>query len=158
MNDSTSIVHREPRMTAVCHPQLNDRQDTDILWTRYRADGDGEARAQLLTQYLGLVHHIARGMAVRTPAMDVDELVSAGTFGLIQALESFDLSRGLAFSTYAVRRIRGAILDELRSRDWAPRLTRVERRQVEGAVVTLHERLGRAPRARVVATELGVHL
>src|SRR5215510_93496 len=92
---------------------------TDALWQRYRATGDPAARSQLLDRYLGLVHHVARQVAARVSDMvEVDDLVSAGTLGLVQALEAFDLSRGLAFSTYAMRRIRGSILDELRSRDW----------------------------------------
>ena len=95
---------------------------TDALWQRYRSTGDPEARSQLLDRYLGLVHHVARQIAARVAdVVEVDDLVSAGTLGLVQALECFDLSRGLAFSTYAMRRIRGSILDELRSRDWVPR-------------------------------------
>ena len=91
------------------------------------------ARAQLLDRYLGLVHHVAREIGARTPAVEVDELVSAGTIGLVRALDSFDLSRGLAFSTYAVRRIRGAILDDLRSRDWTPRSVRAKSRKLLAA-------------------------
>jgi RNA polymerase sigma factor for flagellar operon FliA len=96
------------------------------LWQHYREKADPDARRQLLELYIGLVHHVARQMARRSNAIELDDLVSAGTFGLIRALDSFDLSRGLAFSTYAVRRIRGAILDDLRSQDWAPRAVRVQ--------------------------------
>ena len=110
------------------------------------------------SRYLGLVYHVAREVGIRTPAVEVGELVSAGTLGLIRALDSFDLSRGLAFSTYAVRRIRGAMLDDLRSRDWTPRSTRIKSRQLAGTVAELQARLGREPRSREVAEALGVSL
>ncbi len=132
---------------------------TDALWLRYRATGDPAARSQLLDRYLGLVHHVARQVAARVSDMvEVDDLVSAGTLGLVQALEAFDLSRGLAFSTYAMRRIRGAILDELRSRDWVPRSVRAKGRQMAGAVSQLESQLGRAPEPSEVAKLLQIDL
>jgi RNA polymerase sigma factor for flagellar operon FliA len=131
---------------------------TDALWARYRATGCPEARAQLLGRYLGLVHHVAREIGARTPALEIDDLVSAGALGLVRALESFDLSRGLAFSTYAVRRIRGAILDDLRSRDWTPRSVRVKARRLAAAVTDLERRLGRKPDHDEVATAVGIDL
>jgi RNA polymerase sigma factor for flagellar operon FliA len=131
---------------------------TDALWTRYRSTGDGAARAQLLDRYLGLVHHVAREVAVRTPAVELEELVSAGTIGLVRALDSFDLSRGLAFSTYAVRRIRGAILDDLRSRDWIPRSVRAKSRKLLAASARLQAALGREPEPREVAEALDIDL
>ena len=131
---------------------------TDALWTSYRASGDAAARAQLLDRHLGLVHHIAREIGSRAPQLEIEELVSAGTLGLIRALDSFDPNRGFAFSTYAVRRIRGAILDDLRSRDWTPRSVRSKGRQLADAVTRLQGRLGRAPRPAEVAEELGIDL
>ncbi|MDX2191757.1 MAG: FliA/WhiG family RNA polymerase sigma factor [Gemmatimonadales bacterium] len=131
---------------------------TEALWDRYRDHGDMEARAALLDRYLGLVHHVAREVAQRAPQMEVDDLVSAGTIGLVKALESFDRSRGLAFSTYAVRRIRGAILDDLRSRDWIPRSVRMKGRKLAAAMHELETRLGRQPDPREVATALGLEL
>jgi RNA polymerase sigma factor for flagellar operon FliA len=132
---------------------------TDTLWKQYRGTGDQDARAQLLDRYLGLVHHVARQIAGRvSDCVEVDDLVSAGTLGLVQSLESFDLSRGLAFSTYAMRRIRGSILDELRSRDWVPRSVRAKGRQLATAVAHLEGRLGRAPEPSEVAEQLQVDL
>jgi RNA polymerase sigma factor FliA len=131
---------------------------TDTLWVRYRSTGDSEARAQLLDRYLGLVHHVARDVGGRTPAVDVRELVSAGTIGLIRALDSFDLARGLAFSTYAVQRIRGTILDDLRSRDWTPRSVRARNRKLLAVTATLQGKLGRAPEPREVAATLEIDL
>ncbi len=126
------------------------------LWQRYRDTADPGARRELLELYIGLVYHVAREMSRRTNLVELDDLVSAGTFGLIRALDSFDLSRGLAFSTYAVRRIRGAILDDLRSQDWAPRAVRVKARRLQVATTALEFRLGRSPRAEEVADQLDI--
>jgi RNA polymerase sigma factor FliA len=129
-----------------------------VLWVRYRSARDPEARSQLLTRHLGLVHHVAREVSRRIPSVELGELVSAGALGLMKALDSFDLSRGLAFSTYAVLRIRGAILDDLRSRDSTPRSVRVKRRKIEAVAATLEAALGRAPTAREVADKLGIDM
>jgi len=126
-------------MIAIRSEQSPATVTPDALWTRYRENGDTGARAQLLDRYLGLVHHVAREIGARTPAVEVEELVSAGTIGLVRALDSFDLSRGLAFSTYAVRRIRGAILDDLRSQDWTPRSVRAKMARVPGALIYRRE-------------------
>ncbi len=132
---------------------------TDVLWERFSTTGDVDARSQLLDRYLGLVHHSARDMANRVGhAVEFEDLLSAGTIGLVQALEGFDLSRGLAFSTYAMRRIRGAILDELRSRDWRPRSVRSKGRQLAAVVVALETRFGRAPGPAEVARAMGIDL
>lgn len=129
---------------------------TDTRWTSCAA-GDLDARNALLTENLSLVHHVARQLArgFATDA-DVDEMVSAGTLGLISALESFDVARGLAFSTYAVTRIRGAILDELRRQDHVPRSVRRKTREMAGACEMLTRSLGRRPRDREVAEQLDV--
>jgi RNA polymerase sigma factor for flagellar operon FliA len=132
---------------------------TQSLWVRYRTGGDPEVRAQLLGQYLGLVHHVARDVAGRVPPeVELDDLVSAGTLGLVRALEAFDEARGLEFSTYATPRIRGAILDDLRQRDWAPRSVREKRRRVSAAVAEVEQRLGRAAREPEIAKALGIDL
>lgn len=132
---------------------------TDALWERYQEHGDAEARRELLDQYLGLVHHCAREMGARIGhAVEFDDLLGAGTLGLVQALEGFDRSRGLAFSTYAMRRIRGAILDELRSRDWRPRSVRAKGRQLASVVTALESRYGRTPEPAEVAQALGIDL
>lgn len=131
----------------------------ELQWRRYRSSGDPAARAQLLDRYLGLVHHVARQVAGRvSDVVELDDLVSAGTLGLVQALDSFDLSRGLAFSTFAVRRIRGAMLDELRARDWVPRSVRARGRRMATAVSALESRLGRAPEPVEVARVLSLDL
>lgn len=112
-------------------------------------------REALLTQHLGLVHHVARQLARGlSTAAELDELVSAGSVGLIQAADSFDKSRGLSFSTYAVPRIRGAILDELRKLDHVPRNVRRRTRDVSRAREALAGSLRRAP----TEVELSRHL
>ena len=104
---------------------------------------DPEARQALLGEHLGLVYHVARQLC-RAKQMDVelDELVSAGTIGLIEAFNNFDASRGLAFSTFAAPRIRGAILDELRRQDHVPRSVRRRAREMHAASEELSRRLG----------------
>lgn len=129
------------------------------LWRRYRTSGDAQARNRLVGDNLGLVHRAAREAihpGVRT--LDLDDLVGAGTVGLIQAVEGFDPSRGFAFSTYAMPRIRGAILDELHGQDWAPRSVRVRRRRIARAEARLQQELGASPAATQLADALGVDL
>lgn len=128
------------------------------LWNRY-ASGDASARDALLAEHLNLVHHVARQLS-RTLAtrVEFDELVSAGTIGLMDALENFDASRGLAFSTFAVPRIRGSILDELRRLDHVPRSVRRKSRDIGGAREALTRSLGRAPDDNELAGKLGVDL
>jgi RNA polymerase sigma factor FliA len=128
------------------------------LWRRC-ADGDESARQQLLSEHLGLVHFVARQIARGLAAeVDFDELVSAGTLGLMHALEAFDPSRGLAFSTFAAPRIRGSILDELRRQDHVPRSVRRKSREIGQAREALTRTLGRAPDDKEIAAQLGVEL
>jgi RNA polymerase sigma factor for flagellar operon FliA len=133
-----------------------DRHMDMTLWQAYRSGNEG-ARQRLLTEHLGLVHHVARQMS-RTLAVraDFDELISAGTMGLMTALDGFDPGRGLAFSTFAAPRIRGAILDELRKQDHVPRSVRRKTREIAASRETLMRIMGRAPSDDEVAEHLGV--
>ena len=128
------------------------------LWQSYHAGSD-TARDRLLEDHLGLVHHVARQVS-RTLAVraDFDELVSAGTIGLMAALEGFDASRGLAFSTFAAPRIRGAILDELRKQDHVPRSIRRKTREMSAAREAWMRAHGRGPDDRELAEQLGVDM
>lgn len=132
--------------------------ESQPLWSACAA-GDTDARNALLRANLSLVHHVARKLA-RSLAdeADLDELVSAGTMGLMSAAESFDPSRGLAFSTFAVPRIRGAILDELRRQDHVPRSVRRKTREMGQARERLMRTLGREPSSVELADALGVDL
>jgi RNA polymerase sigma factor for flagellar operon FliA len=119
---------------------------------------DGADCVTVLTQqHVGLVHHVARQLAKRLhDKVDLDELVSAGSIGLMQAASSYEPVRGLTFSTYAVPRIRGSMLDELRRQDHMSRGARRKARAIAGAREALTHRLGREPRASEVAAELHV--
>lgn len=122
-------------------------------------DSHTDTRDALLSANLSLVHHVAHKLARRlADDADVDELVSAGTLGLMSAAESFDASRGLAFSTYAVPRIHGAMLDELRRKDHVPRSVRRKMRSMAQAREKLMHTLGRAPSSHEMADALGVDL
>ncbi len=119
--------------------------------------GDTDARDALLRDNLSLVHHVAHKLARRlADDADVDELVSAGTLGLMSAAESFDPGRGLAFSTFAVPRIRGAMLDELRRQDHVPRSVRRKSRNLAQARQALMHTLGRDPSSDEMADALDV--
>ena len=128
--------------------------DSNELWSAFAA-GDSAAREALLAEHLGLVHFVARQIfRTLSSAADFEELLSAGTLGLIGALETFDRTRGLAFSTFAAPRIRGSILDELRRQDHVSRSVRRKAREIGAARTDLTCRLGRPP----VDGELAVHL
>lgn len=127
------------------------------MWKAWQEDGEEWARQGLLSRHLPLVHHVAR-QVLRTLTVDVelDDLVSAGSMGLINAIDSFDRSRGLAFSTYAAPRIRGAILDDLRRSDTVPRSIRRKQRQLAAAEEQLSGSLDRPPADREMADRLGI--
>lgn len=132
--------------------------NSKALWTRY-FNGDADVRQELLTEQLALVHFVA-GQVARGLGVDVefDELVSAGTIGLIGALESFEPERGLAFSTFATPRIRGAILDELRRQDHVPRSVRRKARAIAGAREDLARTIEGSPSDRAIAEYLSIDL
>lgn len=133
--------------------------ETQTDWERCQAGEDPVVREEILTRHLRLVHHVARQLA-RTSRVDVgfDDLVSAGTIGLINAIDNFDVSRGLAFSTFAAPRIRGAILDDLRKRDHVPRSVRRKQRDLARARQTLSAQLDRQPTDEELAEEMGIEL
>lgn len=128
-------------------------------WRRYKTTGDLEIRNQLVLQYSPLVKYVAGRVRNGLPAsVESADLVSEGVFGLMDAIEKFDPDRGWEFQTYAVPRIRGAIIDSIRSADWVPRSVRGRLREVEAARTALHRELGRDPDDAAVATRLGVSL
>lgn len=130
--------------------------EDSIRWT---AAGQGSiaARDALLAEHFNLVHFVARKLARSLSAdADPDEMLSVGALGLMKALESFDASRGLAFSTYAVPRIRGAILDEMRRQDHVPRSVRRKRRDLSQAREALMRANSRTPHDTEVAAHLGI--
>ncbi len=127
------------------------------MWRMYKASGDGETRERLILQYAPLVRYVAGRVGVGLPAsVDQGDLVSYGVFGLIDAIEKYDPGRGIKFETYAINRIRGAIIDELRSFDWIPRSVRTKARDIERAIAVLEGRLQRTPSEAEIAEELGL--
>ena len=127
------------------------------LWRRYKTDGDGRARERLVVAYSPLVKYVAgRTAAGLPPHVEEADLISYGLVGLISAIERFDLSREIKFETYAIMRIKGAIIDELRSMDWVPRSVRARAREVERANAKLEHRLQRAPTDEEIADELDI--
>ncbi len=128
-------------------------------WEAYRHSGDPNVRQQLLNHYLPLVRNVAGRMALGFPkSVEVSDLVSTGVIGLIEALKNFDPERGVKFETFAVPRIRGAILDELRSLDWVPRSTRAKAREIDRSTVRLENRLGRVPTRGELADDLKISM
>ena len=129
------------------------------LWRRYKKDGDLEARERLVVAYSPLVKYVAGRTASGLPAhVDESDLISDGLSGLINAIERFDLEREIKFETYAITRIRGAIIDELRSMDWVPRSVRSRARDIEKAHTKLEHRLQRAPTDEEIAAEMEIEL
>lgn len=130
---------------------------SETVWRRYQQEREPELREEILESYLPLVKNVAGRMALGFPrSVELSDLVSTGVIGLIEALTNFDPDRGVKFETYAVPRIRGAILDELRALDWVPRSTRAKSREVERATTRLENRFGRPPSDKELAEELSV--
>ncbi len=127
------------------------------LWDAYQLRRDRETRDRLILHYSPLVKFVAGRVAAGLPQnIEQSDLVSYGIFGLIDAIDKFDPSRGFKFETYAISRIKGAIIDELRSIDWVPRSIRAKARAIERAFSKLENELRRTPSDGEVASELGV--
>jgi RNA polymerase sigma factor for flagellar operon FliA len=125
------------------------------LWTDYKANGTRDARERLILHYSPLVKFVAGRVAAGLPQnIEQADLVSYGIFGLIDAIDKFDPGRGFKFETYAISRIKGAIIDELRSIDWVPRSVRAKARAIERAISKLENELRRSPEDAEVAAEL----
>ena len=125
------------------------------LWTDYKSNGTSTARERLILHYSPLVKFVAGRVAAGLPqSIEQSDLVSYGIFGLIDAIDKFDPGRGFKFETYAISRIKGAIIDELRSIDWVPRSVRAKARSIERAISKLENELKRSPEDAEVAAEL----
>lgn len=127
----------------------------DEVWRDYKQGGDKGLRNILIENYLPLVRYIAERLLAKLPQnIELDDLMSAGIFGLMDAVDGFDIGRGVKFETYCTTRIRGAILDELRSLDWVPRIVRNKANRIEQAWKALEVELGRAPTDLEMAARL----
>jgi len=137
--------------------ELSALGPVDRLWAEFKSTGSPRARDELIVHYAPLVKYVAARVAIGLPnSVDQEDLASAGIVGLMEAVAKFEPERGFKFESYAAARIRGAIIDDLRSLDWVPRSVRAQARKVEEVLSTLHERLGRSPTDEEVAEEMGV--
>ena len=131
--------------------------DTQLLWREYRRTNDQTLRDRLIVTYAPLVKYVAGRLGSGLPAhLEEGDLVSYGLLGLIRAIERFDPEREIKFETYAMSRIRGAIIDELRALDWVPRSVRARAREIERTIRELEARTGRAPTDEEIAAKLGI--
>lgn len=133
-------------------------EEVALLWEEFIPDRTNQTlRNKLIECYVHLVRYHGERVWSRLPdEVDLDDLVSAGVFGLMDAIDAFDLTRGVKFETYCVPRIRGAMLDELRNMDWVPRLVRSRARKLMEASKTLADRLGRQPTHDELAEQMGL--
>jgi RNA polymerase sigma factor for flagellar operon FliA len=135
-------------------------QSEDTIWENYLAAKSPETREAIILKYAPLVKYVAGRVAIGLPSnVEFDDLVSFGVFGLMDAIEKFDPSRGIKFETYAIARIRGAVLDGLRSNDWVPRSVRQKAREMERTCADLENRLGRSATDQEIseAMDISVH-
>ena len=133
--------------------------DIDAIWQKYRLKKDIETRNQIAEHYLPLVKIVAGRIAISLPPhIDREDLINSGFFGLIDAIERFEIKRNIKFETYASVRVRGAMIDYLRSKDWIPVTMRQKIRKYEQTVYSLESELGRSATDKEVATALGISM
>lgn len=134
-------------------------KDLDEIWKIYKKTNDENLRNVLIENYMPLVKYISERLLLTLPkSIELDDLTSAGVFGLMDAIDGFDLERGIKFKTYCTTRIRGSILDELRSQDWVPRLVRLKAHQINKSLKTLEMEHGRTPTNYEMAKKLGISM
>ncbi|MBN1436449.1 MAG: FliA/WhiG family RNA polymerase sigma factor [Sedimentisphaerales bacterium] len=127
------------------------------IWEQFKANSTEQLRNVLVESYLHLVKYNADRIYAKLPdEVELDDLISAGVFGLMDAIDAFDLSRGVKFETYCAPRIRGAILDELRAMDWVPRLVRSRSHQLQEVSKSLEAQFGRAASDEEIARKMGI--
>ncbi len=127
------------------------------LWTRFKQSGDMSARDDLILSHMRVVKYVAGRMAIHVPStIAMDDLIGWGVMGLLDAVEKFDPGQDIKFSTYATIRVRGAIIDEIRKLDWAPRSLRAMGRKIGAAREKLRQLRGCEPDYQAIADEIGV--
>ena len=131
--------------------------DPRALWIEYRRTGDKDLRERLVVNYAPLVKYVASRLGSGLPAhVEEGDLISYGLLGLMNAVDRYDPERDIKFETYAIARIRGSIIDELRTLDWVPRSVRSRAREIERAIRELESKLGRAPGDEEIAAKVGI--
>jgi len=134
-------------------------KNIDEVWVDYKQTKNSIAKEEIINHYLHLVKYIASRLKVNYPAhVELGDLVSSGILGMLDAIDKFDLERGLKFETYAMSRIRGAIIDELRNLDWAPRSVRKKASDIENTYVKLQKEFGRVATENEVADDLDINV
>ena len=158
-NDLAATLATAAAAATAARRQASPEEIAEI-WKEFKADQKNKAlRNRLIEQYLPLVKYNGERIWSRLPdGVELDDLVSAGVFGLMDAINAFDLTRGVKFETYCVPRIRGAMLDELRTMDWVPRLVRSKASKLNEGLKTLEAKLGRSPNENELATHMGLPL
>jgi RNA polymerase sigma factor for flagellar operon FliA len=155
---STNAARNAP-LSAIPKGPVTPRPDIKQIWMAYQKTRSDDLRNILMESYLHLVRYNAERIHLKLPdEVELDDLMSAGIFGLMDAIEAFDLARGVKFETYCAPRIRGAILDELRSMDWVPRLVRSRAHKLDAAGRQLEVELGRQATDEEVAKHLKVSM
>jgi len=140
---TTTVTTRKPQ------------RNLEGIWRKYKETTDVSLRNNLMEEYLPLVRYMAERLCAKLPdEVELDDLIGAGIFGLLDAIKSFDLDRGVKFETYCAPRIRGAILDELRNLDWVPRLVRSRAHKLDQATKALQMELGREPADEEIAKRM----
>lgn len=140
-------------------PKDPEPGSVEEAWAEFKQSASSESRDRLILHYSPLVKYVAGRVAVGLPAnIDQADLISYGVFGLIDAIQKFDQARGIKFETYAISRIRGSIIDELRAIDWVPRSVRHKAREIEKAYTSLENKLKRPPDDPEIAEEMGISL
>ena len=141
----------------VCGGVKTANRSIQEVWTEYKRTGNITLRNRLMERYMPLVKYTAWRMHARFSAeFDIDDFISSGVFGLMSAIEGYNLSRGIKFESYCIARIRGAILDQCRSQDWVPRLVRSQNSQFAKARRSLEMVLGRPPTEEEIIQKMGV--
>jgi RNA polymerase sigma factor for flagellar operon FliA len=160
----TQIAKVQAARSQVSKPELPKsppprKRDIKDVWIDYKKQKTEPLRNILMEHYLHLVRYNAERIHVKLPdEVELDDLMSAGIFGLMDAIAAFDLERGVKFETYYAPRIRGAILDELRSMDWVPRLVRSRAHKLESATKELEVEMGRTPTSDEIAKRLKISM
>lgn len=155
---TSTVVANDATTRRACEKSRRDAANVRD-WKKYLREEDPQVRQRLLNRYLPLVRNVAGRMAINFPrSVELGDLINTGVIGLIEAFRNFDPGRGVKFETYAVPRIRGAILDELRSLDWVPRSTRAKAREIERALVGFENEMGRPPTDNELARALRLTL
>ncbi len=141
------------------YKKTNQEEDVARLWEIYTKTQNPAIKEKILVHYLPVVKYVVGRMIINLPnSVSYDDLVSAGTMGLLAAIDRFDINMGVKFETYVVPRIRGAILDELRALDWVPRSVRSKAKKLEKAIMHIEAQLGRMATAEEIARELEMDL